>query len=523
VCHLVSLPFFFPLTVALRSGNAHPITEMAAWLLVSLILLGCSGILQLALVPTAAAERGRDGAIWFMVTVIWLFFNAGAIYVLLVVAEGVAIVGISAGTAQGFLVAILASVFALGIIYLPLIVIYICPPVKTPGTEKAKALGKVLRKLRLLRRERDQAVAQVASERGVEEPTECPKCRSKWALRSPKCVNCGLIWNAPKKPATVRRMVVQAKNTSWIAPSVIAMVFATVFFVALALRKGTEGNLDKSPHATRETNREGPSQAKASPPANARDDVAEPRNVDERPRSTRLKPAVRNTPEDEAIARKAALQPAIRQPDCPICQGLGLVDGSIALQLQLRKEVYKRLADQLGPLLQSGQPELKEKLEGGLEEQVRTQTEIEYWQELLRMKARGERLPAHAKCSYCSGSGSVDELKAIRAPRIKSLVSPPGQDSPQSAQKGTSAVETGPKEPVPEGKVAQGGSQPSPGEAKPEPSQVVHWVFHLSGGGKIRAVSYSEKDERYSIKLMSGSTSVPKESVLKIEKLGDGK
>jgi len=41
----------------------------------------------------------------------------------------------------------------------------------------------------------------------------------------------------------------------------------------------------------------------------------------------------------------------------------------------------------------------------------------------------------------------------------------------------------------------------------------VKWTFQLKNGGKLKVVSYEEKDGKFVIKLAAGSTTVSKEDV----------
>ncbi len=62
-------------------------------------------------------------------------------------------------------------------------------------------------------------------------------------------------------------------------------------------------------------------------------------------------------------------------------------------------------------------------------------------------------------------------------------------------------------------------AEPPPAEApKPAPAPAVQWIFHLKSGGKLKVVSYEEKDGKYLLKLAAGSSSVPRESVERITK-----
>ena len=45
----------------------------------------------------------------------------------------------------------------------------------------------------------------------------------------------------------------------------------------------------------------------------------------------------------------------------------------------------------------------------------------------------------------------------------------------------------------------------------------VRWLFHLENGGKLRVVSYEEKDGDYVLKLAAGSTTIPAYKVTRIE------
>ncbi len=46
----------------------------------------------------------------------------------------------------------------------------------------------------------------------------------------------------------------------------------------------------------------------------------------------------------------------------------------------------------------------------------------------------------------------------------------------------------------------------------------VQWTFHLKSGGRLKVVSYEEKEGKYLLKLAAGSTSVAKEDVDRIVK-----
>ena len=45
----------------------------------------------------------------------------------------------------------------------------------------------------------------------------------------------------------------------------------------------------------------------------------------------------------------------------------------------------------------------------------------------------------------------------------------------------------------------------------------IRWIFHLASGGRLKAVSYEEKGDKYAIKLAAGSTTIPMEIVDRIE------
>lgn len=61
-------------------------------------------------------------------------------------------------------------------------------------------------------------------------------------------------------------------------------------------------------------------------------------------------------------------------------------------------------------------------------------------------------------------------------------------------------------------------AEPPPAEAPKPAAAAVQWIFHLKSGGKLKVVSYEEKGDKYLLKLVSGSSSVPKESVERIAK-----
>ena len=48
----------------------------------------------------------------------------------------------------------------------------------------------------------------------------------------------------------------------------------------------------------------------------------------------------------------------------------------------------------------------------------------------------------------------------------------------------------------------------------------VKFIFHLASGGRLKAVSYEEKGDKYAIKLAAGSTTIPMDIVDRIEPLG---
>ena len=61
-------------------------------------------------------------------------------------------------------------------------------------------------------------------------------------------------------------------------------------------------------------------------------------------------------------------------------------------------------------------------------------------------------------------------------------------------------------------------------KAPPPSAAEAAWVFHLKSGGKLKVVSYEDKDEKYLLKLVvGGSSSVLKEDVEKIVKAEPGK
>jgi serine/threonine protein kinase len=62
---------------------------------------------------------------------------------------------------------------------------------------------------------------------------------------------------------------------------------------------------------------------------------------------------------------------------------------------------------------------------------------------------------------------------------------------------------------------AQGPSQP-PQDPASQPE--FRWEFHLKSGGKLRVISYEEKDDKYVLKVAAGTTTILKEGVEKIEK-----
>ena len=62
-------------------------------------------------------------------------------------------------------------------------------------------------------------------------------------------------------------------------------------------------------------------------------------------------------------------------------------------------------------------------------------------------------------------------------------------------------------------------AEPPPAEPpKPAPTSAVQWIFHLKTGGKLKVVSYEEKDDKYVLKLVSGGSTVPKDAVDRISK-----
>jgi hypothetical protein len=71
----------------------------------------------------------------------------------------------------------------------------------------------------------------------------------------------------------------------------------------------------------------------------------------------------------------------------------------------------------------------------------------------------------------------------------------------------------------------RGAPAPAPAAAPPPAADAApaaaeaSWIFHLKSGGKIKAVSYTEADGKYVLKLQAGSTTVSKESVERISKV----
>lgn len=68
-------------------------------------------------------------------------------------------------------------------------------------------------------------------------------------------------------------------------------------------------------------------------------------------------------------------------------------------------------------------------------------------------------------------------------------------------------------------------AEPPPAEApKPAaaPAAAVQWIFHLKSGGKLKVVSYEEKDDKYLLKLVSGASSISKDAVDRITKADPG-
>lgn len=52
----------------------------------------------------------------------------------------------------------------------------------------------------------------------------------------------------------------------------------------------------------------------------------------------------------------------------------------------------------------------------------------------------------------------------------------------------------------------------------PAPAAGVQWTFHLKNGGRLKVVSYQEKEGRFLLKLAAGSTSIAREEVDRIAK-----
>ena len=62
----------------------------------------------------------------------------------------------------------------------------------------------------------------------------------------------------------------------------------------------------------------------------------------------------------------------------------------------------------------------------------------------------------------------------------------------------------------------------APAPPAPAAPTALQWTFHLKSGGRLKVVSYEEKDGRYLVKLAAGSTTVAKEDVEKIVKFEPG-
>ena len=60
---------------------------------------------------------------------------------------------------------------------------------------------------------------------------------------------------------------------------------------------------------------------------------------------------------------------------------------------------------------------------------------------------------------------------------------------------------------------------PKPPDLPPPPPSEA-WLFILKSGGQLRAISYEEIGEKYSLRLASGKMAIRKEDVAKIQKLG---
>jgi len=59
----------------------------------------------------------------------------------------------------------------------------------------------------------------------------------------------------------------------------------------------------------------------------------------------------------------------------------------------------------------------------------------------------------------------------------------------------------------------------TPPPPAPKAAAEVQWVFELKSGGKIKVISYEEKDGKYVLKLPTGSSTVSKEDVERITKV----
>ena len=58
-------------------------------------------------------------------------------------------------------------------------------------------------------------------------------------------------------------------------------------------------------------------------------------------------------------------------------------------------------------------------------------------------------------------------------------------------------------------------ADPTPPPTKPAKAQV-RWIFHLKSGGKLKVVSYEERDGKYALKLTLGSIAISKDAVDRI-------
>lgn len=531
-------------TALFDSGN-DPLKEVAevfgAFLAVFIILI-CSGLLQLIFVPLLASKKGRDGAIWFVVTVIWLFFDASLIFVAIVVFGFLGLLGIASGDVEGILKGIACFVVALALVYLPLLVLLVSPSKASPLRPR-RPLRTQFGELRrfLLRRKRPRSLpsgpaaapagqanpgAWQAIEEGQASAAEtssgsCPKCKGKLLPTDAKCANCGFApGEAAKKTRRRHTVVVRQRNLLWPLLGGVGALLAAGLIILVAVKTGgeseglgssTTAEAEKAPpRKTAPVTAKKPSGSRPAPQAAPKPKTSRPKPssvsalTESRIRGTaplRGTPARASTP--PAIRKTVEKDPEIRPLKNPVlcktCRGKGSLHGGAELKALFREEVRRDLAVGLRPLVVAGQM-TEDEWRKRLEDMVPKLAELEYQEALLKMKFQGT-LPPLKTCSGCRGSGKVEGREgASKDPGVGAAVGP-----------GIGRTSPGPSRPM---KV----TPPEPPEPKLETKPLYRWIFELKSGGRLRVYSYTQDGGKYVLLVPGGRVSIPKETVVGIKK-----